>query len=152
MNGINNDDNWNLRVIKHDIDENEISYSIQEVHYDTNGIPDAISEDFVVEAKSLKALNDELSDIKSALNEDAISEYEFLNDVDYPYNTEFGGGHTEEEMENIDNNNQQIQSIMSMVRKYPNNMELGKAIRQTFNHGIVEEGEQLELRFEDQGE
>jgi hypothetical protein len=162
--GCNND--WELRIINHDVEERkfgssdkEAPYSIQEVRFAEDGLPDIVSVDFQIQGTDLEHLKNEVAEINDAMSKPIINESSILTDPldvydtdSYAYNTEFGGDHTHEEMNEIDINNQRLHAIAEMIKNTPNNMELGKIIRsyywaQTEDKG----GEQLEL-FEDNGE
>ena len=161
--------NWELRIINHDVEERkfggsdkEAPYSIQEVRFTENGVPDIFSVDYQIQGTDLEHLKNEVAEINDAISKPIINESSILTDPldvydtdSYAYNTEFGGDYTHEEMNEIDINNQRLYAIAEMIKNTPNNMELGKIIRSYYwdqtENKEDRSGEQLEL-FEDNGE
>ena len=132
--------NSNLRVIKQQ-DEDGIYFSIQEVEYDVEDprIPVRHTLDYQLQGETFEALDEQVNLMDEALELPVLEAGREVENNIAVWDIEL----TEEQEHNLNYWKSVGLDIENMVKSTPNNMELGKKIRQYYNDNY--DVEQLDL-------
>jgi len=133
---------WKLRVMSHQDEQGEF-FSIQDVLHIEN-IPDSSTTTYQFQSDTMEGLVELLEEAVNSVKEPIVKEDLLDGEL---FETEEDVVVSEDPLAPCKD---EFNNLYEVIRSTPNNMELGKVIRQMYNGGIVKEQDtkQMEL-FED---
>ena len=120
---------WNHRIVEHTDSNNNKFYSIQEAYYDEDGMLQTHTTDFQIQADTIDDLITEINLIAEAVNRPIIEDIE-IEHVEPHDETYADEPYTDPNQLNLFDEDEETIDLDELVREYPNNMELGKVLRQ----------------------
>ena len=118
---------WDYRVVRRESEgETEEWYSMQEVYYDEDGTPMALTLDLMVEQDTVTGMRTQLENMLKALDEPVLDESDI---ADNPVNTKTVEDRVLSlEMENAELRDRLVE-LGEQIKSTPNDMELGGKVR-----------------------